>query len=77
MGRSTLVVVALASLWASTVRASDLALEWTAPHGCPTQDALREGLSTRVGRKVQRRKLRLGYSSMRTITPDCNFQGIE
>lgn len=50
MRRFTLVGLLL--LAAGTTHASDLALEWTAPHGCPTQETLREGLATRLGREV-------------------------
>jgi hypothetical protein len=52
MGRITVLALALASLGLGSAHASDLALEWTAPRGCPTQDALRDGLATRIGRDV-------------------------
>jgi hypothetical protein len=52
MGRITLLAIALASLRLGSAHASDLALEWTAPRGCPTQEALRDGLATRIGRDV-------------------------
>jgi hypothetical protein len=51
MGRTTVLAFAL-SLVAGSARASDLALEWTAPHGCPTQAAVREGLRARLGREI-------------------------
>ncbi|HET6331597.1 MAG TPA: hypothetical protein VFG30_00195 [Polyangiales bacterium] len=51
MGRTTVLAFAVL-LVAWSARASDLALEWTAPRGCPTQDALREGLNARLGREI-------------------------
>lgn len=58
MARLTLLCLSVlafgASLTCRTSRAhaSDLALEWTAPRGCPPQDALREGLASRLGREI-------------------------
>jgi hypothetical protein len=52
MGRITLLAFAIVSLGAASARASDIALEWTAPHSCPTRDALREGVAKRLGRDV-------------------------
>jgi hypothetical protein len=54
MARITLLCLFSAYVFgASPVRASDLALEWTAPRGCPPKHALRDGLSARVGREIR------------------------
>jgi hypothetical protein len=53
MARITLLCLLSALVFgAAPVRASDLALEWTAPHGCPPKQALRDGLSARLGREI-------------------------
>lgn len=55
MARITLLclsVLAFGVSITSRAHASDLAWEWTAPRGCPPQDALREGLAARLGREI-------------------------
>jgi hypothetical protein len=59
MARITLLCLSVLAVGVSTLSlarshayASDLAIEWTAPRGCPPQDALREGLSARLGREI-------------------------
>ena len=46
-----MVVVAVLS-WVSSVRASDVDLQWSAPSACPSEANLREGLDSRVGRRI-------------------------
>jgi hypothetical protein len=52
MGRIAAFTLPALLLWASSARASDLALEWSAPRGCPSRDGIRDGLTTRLGREV-------------------------
>lgn len=59
MARITLLCLSVLAAGVSTLsltrghaRASELAIEWNAPRGCPPQDALRDGLSARLGREI-------------------------
>ena len=53
MGRLVLIALPVMLLGASPARAQELALEWTAPRDCPSKDALRDGITTRLGRAPQ------------------------